>query len=93
MKQRSRKHLKITVKVHGIKFPMNAANYVKDNWGAPFIVGFMGLLMVAAVSLLTDFIVLAEEVAVYAYYALVTGVALQLICFLRDGKRNGDPTH
>ena len=65
--------------------------YVKENWGAPFIVSFMALLMVAAVSLLMDLAVLANEVAVYAYYALVVGVVLQLVCFLKYSKRNGEP--
>lgn len=72
------------------KIPARAKGYVKENWGAPFIVGFMALLMVAAVSLLMDLAVLADEVAVYAYYALVIGVVLQLVCFLKCRKREGE---
>jgi hypothetical protein len=88
---------KIMIKVKG---------YVKENWGSPFIVGFMLLLMVAAVSLslsyaaallpLSGFKALngtsfAEGVAVYAYYALVAGVVLQLACFLKyRRKSDGD---
>jgi hypothetical protein len=64
--------------------------YVRENWGAPFVVVFMVLLMVAAVSLLMDFAVLANKVAVYAYYALVAGVVLQLVCFLRYRKEEGE---
>jgi hypothetical protein len=71
--------------------PSRVKGYVKENWGAPFILGFMALLLVAAVSLLMNFAVLADEVAVYAYYALVAGVVLQLVCFLKYGKRNGEP--
>jgi len=66
--------------------------YFRENWGAPFIVGFMLLLMVAAASLAMGLGVLADELAVYAYYALVVGVVLQLVCFLKygDGSGGGD---
>ncbi len=57
--------------------------YVRENWGAPFIVGFMILLMIAVASLSIDLAALADEVAVYAYYALVVGVVLQFVCFLK----------
>ena len=72
------------------KISAGARGYVKSNWGAPFVVGFMVLLMVAAVCLLMDFAVLANEVAVYGYYALVVGVVLQLVCFLKYRKREGE---
>jgi hypothetical protein len=64
--------------------------YLKENWGAPFVLGFMALLMVAAVSLLMNFSVMADEVAVYAYYALVIGVVLQFACFLKYRKKEGE---
>jgi hypothetical protein len=65
--------------------------YIKENWGSPFIVGFMLLLVVAAVSLSAGWSSLADTVAVYAYYALVAGVFLQLACFLKyRGKSDGD---
>jgi len=64
--------------------------YFRENWGAPFIVGFMVLLIVAAGSLLVGLDFLANEVAVYAYYALVVGVVLQLVCFLKYGERGGN---
>jgi hypothetical protein len=73
------------------EIPARVKGYVRENWGAPFIVGFMALLMVAAVSLLMDFVVLANGVAVAAYYALVVGVVLQLVCFLKYSKRDGEP--
>jgi undecaprenyl pyrophosphate phosphatase UppP len=57
--------------------------YFRENWGAPFILGFMMLLLVAAVSLAGGLDFLANDVAVYAYYLLVVGVVLQLISFLR----------
>jgi heme/copper-type cytochrome/quinol oxidase subunit 4 len=65
------------------RVPERARGYVKENWGAPFVVGFMALLMTAAVFLLMNFAVLANEISVYAYYALVVGVVLQLVCFLK----------
>jgi heme/copper-type cytochrome/quinol oxidase subunit 4 len=70
--------------------PSRVKGYVKENWGAPFILGFMVLLMVAAVSLSTGLAVLANEVAIYAYYALVVGVVLQLVCFLKCNKKNSE---
>ncbi len=57
--------------------------YVKENWGSPFIAGFMFLLIGAAVSLSVGLSSLADTVAVYAFYALVGGVVLQLVCFLK----------
>ena len=72
------------------KIPAGARGYLKANWGAPFVVGFIVLLMVAAVSLLMNFAALADEVAVYAYYALVVGVVLQLVCFLKYRKGEGE---
>lgn len=61
-------------------------SYFRENWGAPFIIGFMVLLTVAATSLAIGLEPFANEVAVYAYYALITGVILQLICFLKYGE-------
>jgi hypothetical protein len=80
------------IKAFAREVPLRVKVYVKENWGAPFIVSFIALLMVAAVSLLMNLAVLADEVAVYAYYALVVGVVLQLVCFLKYGKRNGEPS-
>ncbi len=72
------------------KIPERVKKFLRESWGAPFILGFMLLLMVAATSLLTGLTSLANEVAVYAYYSLVVGVVLQLACFLKYYKRNGE---
>ena len=64
--------------------------YFRENWGAPFVIGFMVLLIVAAGSLAIGLGSLANEVAIYAYYALVAGVVLQLVCFLKFGEKGGD---
>jgi hypothetical protein len=65
------------------QIPAKVKGYIRENWGAPFIVGFMILLMIAVASLSIDLAALADEVAVYAYYALVVGVVLQFVCFLK----------
>ena len=72
---------KITVKVKG---------FVKENWGSPFIVGFILLLIFAAVSLSAGLSSLADNIAIYAFYALVVGVVLQLACFLKYRRKSDD---
>lgn len=73
---------KITIKVNG---------YIRQNWGSPFILGFMLLLVVAAVSLSAGLASFADNVAVLAYYALVAGVLLQIVSFLKyRGKNDGE---
>ena len=69
------------------KIMLKVKGYVKENWGSPFIAGFMLLLLSAAVSLSAGLSSLANAVAVYAYYALVVGVVLQLVCFLKYRKK------
>jgi heme/copper-type cytochrome/quinol oxidase subunit 4 len=69
-------------------FLVRVKGYVRENWGAPYIVGFMVLLMSAAASLSMDSESLADLLAVYAYYFLVVGVVLQLVCFLKYNKGN-----
>jgi len=78
------------IKEFAKEFPAKVKAYTRENWGAPFIVGFMLLLMVAAVSLSIGVADVANEVAVYAYYALVGGVVLQLVCFLKYNRKNGE---
>ena len=70
--------------------PARIKVYTRENWGIPFIVGFMLLLMVAAVSLSIGVADVANEVAIVAYYALVAGVVLQLVCFLKYRKKDGE---
>lgn len=57
--------------------------YIKKNWGSPFIVGFMFLLIVAAIFLSLSLQSLADTIVVYGFYILVSGVFLQLVCFLK----------
>ena len=64
--------------------------YVRESWGAPFIVAFMLLLVVAAASLSMGLVDLANGAATAGYCALVVGVILQLVCFLKYNRRNGE---
>ena len=82
--------MSVMVKVFVKEIPSRINVYAKANWGAPFVFGFMLLLIVAAVSLSIGLGDLANEVAVYAYFALVFGVILQLVSFLKYRKRNGE---
>jgi len=68
-----------------LRFLGRARLYVRENWGAPFVVGFMGSLLVAAVLLILGLPWLAEVVGNVAYFSLVAGVVLQLVCFRRRG--------
>ena len=79
--RRVRSHLRIAEVRLGGRF----GSYLRENWGSPFIVAFMVLLMAAAGWLAAGLEALANEVAVYAYYSLVVGVALQLVCYLKHG--------
>jgi heme/copper-type cytochrome/quinol oxidase subunit 4 len=72
------------------QIPAKIKGYVKENWGAPFIIVFMVLLVIAAAVLSLGLSSLADEVAVYGYYALTVGVILQLVCFLKYNKRNSE---
>jgi hypothetical protein len=71
------------------RITLKAKQYVRGNWGAPFIIAFMALLIVCAGTLAYGNEALANEVAVYAYYSLVAGVVLQLAAFIRDERRKG----
>jgi len=81
------KNLGLKIKVRK-RILRSSLNYLKENWGAPFVVGFQVLLLVCAGLLVQGSSGLADEVAVYAYYLLVLGVFLQLASFLKYGKGN-----
>lgn len=56
--------------------------FVKENWGAPFIVGFM-FFLIGAGFLKPINSELADTSAVWAFFSLVAGVVLQLLRFLK----------
>jgi hypothetical protein len=61
-----------------------------ENWGFPFIVGFLVFLFSSAILLAADMSYLAEPIANIAYFSLVVGVVLQLIGVSKTIKKNGD---
>ena len=71
-----------------LRFLVWARGYVRANWGAPFVLAFMGLLMVAAALLILGLPWTAEAVGNVAYFSLVAGVVLQLLCFRRRGGKH-----
>jgi len=85
------KKARLRVKIYGREVTSNTfkhvfnylKGYLKDNWGAPFIVAFMVMLLTAAGYIAEGLETVANDVAVYAYYSLVVGVILQFICRLK----------
>ena len=72
-----------------IKIQVLTRGYFMENWGFPFIAGFL-ILLFSSVMLLAAGMEYAEQIANFAYFSLVTGVVLQLICFSTNRKKNGD---
>jgi hypothetical protein len=67
--------------------------YLKENWGAPFVVSFMLLLIVSAVELSLGQPNAANSTAVYAFYSLVIGVALQITSYIKFGAKERKETN
>jgi len=61
--------------------------YFKGNWGAPFVIGFMVLLTVTAMSVSMGLEFFANQMATYSYYALSVGVVLQIVSFAKEQKK------
>jgi len=62
--------------------------YFKRNWGSPFVMTFMVLILTAAGYLSYGLENIANELAVYAYYLLVIGVTLQAVSYVKYGKES-----
>ena len=62
----------------------------RQNWGFPFIVGFIALLLMTAVSLFEGFSFWANAFADSAFLVLIIGVLLQIVCFVKYRKSNGE---
>ena len=71
------------------KIQASINKYAKANWSFPFIAGFMVLLFAAAVFLAAGWAFLAETTAIVAYFSLVAGVLLQLVCLGKNRKEKG----
>jgi hypothetical protein len=61
------------------KTMLRIKGHVKDNWGSPVLV--MSMLSIGLSPL-------ANDIAIFAYYALVVGVILELFCFLKYRQRD-----
>jgi hypothetical protein len=65
-------------------------SYFRANWEFPFIAGFLLFLFSSAILLAAEKAYLAEQIANFAYFSLIAGVVLQLICFSKNRMKNGD---
>jgi hypothetical protein len=63
--------------------------YLRENWGAPFVLAFILLLLASAVLLSSGNSNSANNIAVYAFYALVLGVVLQIASYVKYGEKEG----
>lgn len=62
-------------------------SYFGQNWGAPFVIAFIVLILLIAADLSFSLFSFAEELAVMAFIVLTIGVFLQVVCFVKY--RNG----
>jgi hypothetical protein len=67
-------------------------DYFKANPGTPFILAFMILLLSAAALLTTGRPNEADNVANYAFYSLVLGIAIQVIVTIRESRKHSHPS-
>ena len=72
--------LTITIPLYTLK------KYFRENLGAPFILSFQVLFLLCVVLLARGYSELANDVSIYAYFFLVSGVILQFISFIRERK-------
>ncbi len=59
--------------------------FFRENWGAPFVIASMLPLVAAAVQPGLGMTDAANNTALYAFYALVLGVALQIVSHVKYG--------
>jgi hypothetical protein len=79
-----RRRIVLKIVMRGRAFAVDLS-YLGENWGAPFIVAFMAMLTICACLLARGDEPAANALAVYAYYLLVVGVVLQLMCYIKYG--------
>ena len=65
-------------------------HYFRGNWGAPFVLAFMVLLLASAAESSMGSSAEADGVAVYAFYSLAIGVVLQIASYIRYGEARGE---
>lgn len=78
---------KTKINLNGVKAKVK--NHLKENWGSPFIAGFILLLLAASTSSFLGFPSDSNVIGTYAVYALIVGVILQLICLIKYQKHGG----
>ena len=83
MSEKERKRFLLKIVIRGRTYTIDLS-YLKENWGAPFIIAFMVMLITCAYLLAYGNEAAANGLAVYAYYSLVIGVVLQLTVFIRE---------
>jgi hypothetical protein len=76
------------------KITLEIKGNFKENWGSPFILGFIFLLVIGSVLYFPKPLVdgsLMKTVVVrifnFSFYCLVTGVFLQFVCLLKDKRK------
>jgi hypothetical protein len=72
------------------KIQVLTCSYLGENWGFPFIAGFLLFLFSSALLLEVSIINLAKQIAGFAYFSLVLSVILQLICLSKNRRKNGE---
>jgi hypothetical protein len=68
----------------------STARYFRKNWGAPFIIAFILVLLVVAVEISIGSTGPADNYSTYAFYSLVIGIALQIASYLKYGDKKED---
>ncbi len=63
-------------------------SYFKEKPSAPFIIGFMFLLIICAILLMLKSEKTAKELANIAYFLLVIGVGIEVYQFVKHGERD-----
>jgi hypothetical protein len=63
-----------------------AKNYLRTNWGAPFVIAFIVLLVASATELSIGAADAANGIAAYGFYSLVAGIVLQISSFVKYGE-------
>jgi len=87
MSGKSSRRVILKIVIRGKTYTLDLS-YLGENWGAPFIITFMIILMICAYLLACGNEFAANMLAVYAYYFLVVGVVLQLICYIKYGGKD-----
>jgi hypothetical protein len=67
-------------------------DYFNANPGTPFVLAFMILLLSAAALLAIGRPKDADNVANYAFYSLVLGIAIQVIVTMWESRKHSQPT-